>query len=84
MTSHNVELPNVFKPSILDEAGKKKGYCSFCFYFQSLRVQITQGKEFTTSTAMYIFQVPQWQPDPAVVFKDICRTVIPRETVSET
>ena len=32
---------------------------------------------------LFLSQIPKRQPDHAVIFKDICRAIIPGETVSE-
>ena len=48
-----------------------------------LRVKINPPYAREKEMVFFLFQKPQEQPDPAVIFKDFCRTVIPGETVSE-
>ena len=48
-----------------------------------LKMKNEVDKKYLFCFVLFLSQIPKRQPDHAVIFKDICRAIIPGETVSE-
>ena len=48
-----------------------------------LKMKNEIDKKYLFCFVLFLSQIPKRQPDHAVIFKDICRAIIPGETVSE-
>ena len=79
----------MFKTQNFDHKNCKFTRASINYDMKSVQMWLKMKNEsdkqkvFVFCFVLFLSQIPKRQPDHAVIFKDICRAVIPGETVSE-
>ena len=76
----------MFKTQSFDHKNCKFTRASINYDMKSVQMWLKMKNENDTKYfffVLFLSQIPKRQPDHAVIFKDICRAIIPGETVSK-
>ena len=76
----------MFKTQSFDHKNCKFTRASINYEMKSVQMWLKMKNENDTNYfffVLFLSQIPKRQPDHAVIFKDICRAIIPGETVSK-